>query len=120
MPRSSPNTNVPATRRSIVLVLPHAIGTSRHGVPHSQGHGAFDVAGILHAFADAIADQQQVSALGKQQRTRDVQAMSDEETMDRRKPVPSLLTHPGLEDLGLAALLRQILEITHDRIAPPE
>jgi ferredoxin len=37
------------------LVLPHAIGTSRHGVPHSQGHGAVDVAGILHAFADAIA-----------------------------------------------------------------
>jgi hypothetical protein len=53
---------VPANRPSIVLVLPHAIGTSRHGVSHSQRHGAVDVAGILHAFAEAIADQQQVSS----------------------------------------------------------
>src|SRR4029434_6671859 len=35
-PKISPNTNVPANRPSIVLVLPHAIGTSRHGVPHLQ------------------------------------------------------------------------------------
>src|SRR6185436_9780938 len=32
-PKTSPNTNVPANRRTIVLVLPYAIGTSRHGVP---------------------------------------------------------------------------------------
>jgi len=41
-------------------VLPHAIGTSKHDVPHPQGHDAVDVAGILHAFADPVADQQQV------------------------------------------------------------
>jgi hypothetical protein len=51
---------VPATRPVIVLVLPHAIGTSKHDVPHPQGHDAVDVAGILHAFADPVADQQQV------------------------------------------------------------
>jgi hypothetical protein len=44
----------------IVLVLPHAIGTSKHDVPHPQGHDAVDVEGILHAFADPVADQQQV------------------------------------------------------------
>src|SRR6185436_7795840 len=40
---TSPNANVPANRRAIVLVLPHAIGTSRHGVPHLRGRSAVDV-----------------------------------------------------------------------------
>src|SRR6266853_6629848 len=49
-PKTSPNTKVPANRRTIVLVLPHAIGTSRHGVLVSGGRCAVDVAGILHAL----------------------------------------------------------------------
>ena len=36
-PKTSPNTNVLANRRSIVLVVRHAIGTSRHGVPAFAG-----------------------------------------------------------------------------------
>jgi hypothetical protein len=54
-PKTSPNTNVPANRRTIVLVLPHAIGTSRHGVPAFGGTQRGNVAKILHALAVAIA-----------------------------------------------------------------
>src|SRR5438093_1043841 len=59
-PKTSPNTNVPANRRSIVLVRPHVIGASRHGVPLSGGRSAVDVAGFYTLCADAIAHQPQV------------------------------------------------------------
>src|SRR5262245_1457610 len=54
-PKTSPNTNVLAKRRSIVLVR-HAIGTSRHGVPALVGRSAVDVARIPHARSHDLAE----------------------------------------------------------------
>src|SRR5438477_180772 len=57
VPKTSPSTNVPANRRTIVLVLPHVIGTLQARRRRIQGDAArLMLPEFYTPCADAIAD----------------------------------------------------------------